>query len=165
MCCSADREGAAGTDLPQPAEAAALLRQARALARADAAGGQLMAGKQLALLSPDCGDADALEFVQAARALGAHVSFVQPGLDAASSEPQIDAMARVLGRLYDAVECQHLPAELVRRIARGAGIPVFAGLAMPEHPTATLAAALDGDAPPQVKRRSILQAALLVSLA
>ncbi|MBV8033465.1 ornithine carbamoyltransferase [Roseateles sp.] len=162
--CFADREGAAGADLSNPVEAAALLRQARVLARADAASPQLMAGKQLALLSPDCGDAGALEFIQAAQALGAHVSFVRAGLDEASSARQVDATARVLGRLYDAVECQHLPAELVRRIARGAGIPVFAGLATPGHPTATLVEALEVDATRQVKRRSILQAALLVSL-
>lgn len=162
--CSADREGAAGVDLSNPTEAAELLRQARALARAGAAGQQLMAGKQLALLSPDCSDEGALEFIQAARALGAHVSFVQAGLDEASSEGQVNATARVLGQLYDAVECQHLPSGLVKRIARGAGIPVFAGLATPGHPTATLVEALDGDATRQVKRRSILQAVLLVSL-
>ncbi|MFT7774661.1 ornithine carbamoyltransferase [Roseateles sp.] len=162
--CSADREGAVGADLSSPVEAAALLRHARVLARADASARQLMAGKQLALLSPDCADEGAVEFIQAAKALGAHVSFVQSGLDETSSEPQIDATARMLGQLYDAVECQHLPTDLVRRIARGAGIPVFAGLAMPGHPTAALAEALDGDASRQVKRRSILQAALLVSL-
>jgi ornithine carbamoyltransferase len=162
--CSVDREGAAGVDLSNPVETAALLRQARALARSDAADRQLMAGKQLALLSTDCGDEGAREFMQAAQALGAHVSFVQAGLDEASSEPQIAATARVLGQLYDAVECQHLPVELVRRIARGAGVPVFAGLATPAHPTATLVEALEGDASWQAKRRSILQAALLVSL-
>lgn len=163
--CSADREGAIGADLSSSVEAAALLRQARVLARADATGRQLMVGKQLALLSPDCADEGAVEFIQAAKALGAHVSFVQSGLDETSSAPQIDATARMLGQLYDAVECQHLPAELVRRIARGAGIPVFAGLATPAHPTAMLVDALDGDATRQVKRRSILQAALLASLA
>ncbi len=162
--CSADRESAAGADLSNPTEVAALLRQARALARADVAGAQLMAGKQLALLSPDCGDEGALEFIQAAKALGARVSFVQAGLNDASTEAQIDATARLLGQLYDAVECQHLPASLVQRIARGAGIPVFAGLATPGHPTAALVEVLDGDASWQTKRRSILQAALLVSL-
>lgn len=162
--CSLAIEGAVGSDFSNPAQAAALLRQARALACSGAAGLQLMAGKQLALLSPTGGDEGALEFIEAAKALGAHVSFVQAALDGGSGELQIDAMARVLGRLYDAVECQHLPAELVKRIARVSGIPVFAGLAMPEHPTATLADELGGDATPQIRRRSILQAALLVSV-
>lgn len=162
--CSQASDGAVSVDFSNPVQAAALLRQARALARADAAGLQLMAGKQLALLSPDCADAGAVEFVEAARALGAHVSFVQAGLNEGSSETQIAAMARMLGQLYDAVECQHLPAELVSHLARGAGIPVFAGLATPEHPTASLAQQLGGDATAQAKRRSIVQAALLVSL-
>ena len=162
--CSADLEGAVGAEFTSPAEASALLRQARALARADTVGLQLMAGKQLALLSPDSADAGAVEFIEAAKALGAHVSFVQAGLDASSTPAQVDATARMLGQLYDAVECQQLPVDLVRRIARVSGVPVFAGLATPAHPTARLVAVLEGDAPAQVKRRSILQAALLVSV-
>lgn len=162
--CSLAIDGTSGADFSNPAQAAALLRQAGALARANGEALQLMAGKQLALLSADADGQAAIEFMQAAKALGAHVSFVQAGLDEDSSEPQVDATARVLGQLYDAVECQHLPDELVRRIARGAGIPVFAGLATPEHPTAALADELDADATPQVKRRCVLQAALLISL-
>lgn len=162
--CSQANEGAVGADFTNPVQAAALLRQARALARAGASGPQLLAGTQLALLSPDAHDASALEFIEAAKALGAHVSFVQAGLDERSTAAQIDATARMLGQLYDAVECQHLPAELVRRIARGAGIPVFAGLAMPAHPTAGFVDQLGGDEVAQIKRRSVLQAALLVSV-
>lgn len=162
--CSQATEGAVGADFSSPAQAAALLRQARALARAGAVGPQLLAGTQLALLSPNAQGEAALEFIEAAKALGAHVSFVQAGLDEGSSAAQIDATARMLGQLYDAVECQQLPVELVRRIARGAGIPVFAGLAMPAHPTGAFVAQLDGDASPQVKRRSVLQAALVVSM-
>lgn len=158
------REGAAGTDYSKTAEAAAVLRQARALSRSSGAGQLPLAGKRLALVSPDCADASAREFIEAAQALGAHVSPVQAGLDGSSSDAQVDATARMLGQLYDAVECQHLATELVGRIARGAGIPVFAGLATPEHVTAALVHALTDEAPQPVKRRSILQAALLVSL-
>lgn len=158
-------EGAVGVDFQQPAQAAALLRQAGALVGSGGSVPALLAGKQLALLSPDCNDATALEFIEAAKALGAHVSFVRAGLDDASSDTQVDTTARFLGQLYDAVECQHLSASLVRRIARNAGIPVFAGLATPEHPTAALAARLAGDQPDSGKRRCVLQAALLVSMA
>jgi len=158
------RQGATSVDLLSPADADALLRQARALVEVQTAAPKLMAGKQLALLSPECSDVLAQEFVQAATALGARVAFVQPGLDEHSSPSQIDALARVLGRLYDAVECQHLPAPLVQRIARSAGIPVFTGLATAEHPTATLVDEMDGALPRQARRRSILQAALLVGM-
>ncbi|CAM3952806.1 ornithine carbamoyltransferase [Roseateles saccharophilus] len=152
-------------DFSGPQDAAALVLQARALAGAGEAARQLLNGKNLALLSPSKDDQSASEFVQAAAALGAHVSLVQPGLDARSSARQVEDTARMLGRLYDAVECQHLPAALVQRIARSAGIPVFAGLATAAHPTTALAAELDGDASPADKRRRILQAALIVSMA
>lgn len=158
------REGAAGTDYSKTAEAAAVLRQARALARSTGAVQPWLAGKRLALVSPDCADASAREFIEAAQALGAHVSPVHAGLDGSSSDAQVEATARMLGQLYDAVECQHLPTDLVGRMARSAGIPVFAGLATPEHVTAGLVQALNDDAPQWVKRRNILQAALLVSL-
>lgn len=158
-------EGAVGVDFQQPAQAAALLRQAGALVHGAGSVPALLAGKQLALLSPDCNDETAIEFIEAAKALGAHVSFVRAGLDEASSDTQVDTTARFLGQLYDAVECQHLPASLVRRIARSAGIPVFGGLATPAHPTAALADRLEGQASSAAKRRCLLQAALLVSMA
>jgi len=82
----------------------------------------------------------------------------------AASEAQIDAVARMLGRLYDAVECQHLPLAVVRRIAQASDIPIFAGLATPEHPTAGLADELPGTKPPALRRCRIVQAALLLSL-
>ncbi|MFG6465795.1 ornithine carbamoyltransferase [Roseateles sp. BYS87W] len=162
--CSADRTAEAHAELSSPAEAAAVLRQARALVAHAGAAPALMAGKQLALLSPDAGDAAAQEFMAAAKALGARVSHVRAGLDDHSSSAQVEATARMLGQLYDAVECQHLPPELVARIARSAGVPVFTGLALPSHPTAALAASLDGDATAALKRRCVLQATLLVRL-
>jgi len=162
--CSSPRPGAAGADFADVRDAAALMRQARALAGAGDGSVRLLSGKRLALLSPCKGDHSALEFVQAATALGAHVSVVQPGLSARSSEREIDETARMLGQLYDAVECQHLPAALVGRLARSAGIPVFAGLATAEHPITALADALGGEVPPDEQRCRILQAALLISI-
>lgn len=142
----------------------ALLQQARALVGAAASAPPLLSGKRFALISPDGSDACASEFVQAVTALGAHVAFVQAGLNEDSSDAQVDALARVLGRLYDAVECQHLPPPLVRRLAQGAGVPVFAGIATADHPTAGLVDLLGDDVSAAVKRRSVLQAALLARL-
>lgn len=158
-------EGAVGVDVQPPAQAAAVLRQAGTLVHSGGGTRPLLAGKQLALLSPDCTDDAALAFIDAAKALGARVSFVQAGLDDASSDAQVDTTARLLGQLYDAVECQHLPPALVQRIARSAGIPVFAGLATAAHPTAALVQQLDAGVSAQVRRRCVLQAALLVSMA
>lgn len=161
--CSQAREGAVGVDFSKPPAQAALLQQAGVLARSSAAGAP-MAGKKLALLSPQPGDEAATEFIHAAQALGAHVSFVRAGLDDASTDAQVQATSRMLGQLYDAVECQHLSTDLVRRVSRDAGVPVFAGLATAGHPTAALVDALQGEASPQVKRRCILQAVLLLSM-
>ena len=158
------RQHAEGVDISSPAGVAALLLQARALSDADAFKSKPLRGKKLALLSWAPGDDDDREFVQAATALGAHVSFVQPEFDAATSADQIDATARLLSRLYDAVECQHLPEPLVRRIASRINVPVFNGLALAGHCTSSLAGELDVTTPLPDRRRRILQAVLILSM-
>lgn len=150
--------------LPAPQDALALTSQARALGAMPAQEAAPLRGRQLALLSTDCGDATAHDFVQAATALGARVSLLTPRLDEQGSPERIDAMARMLGQLYDAVECQHLPDNVVQRLARHAGIPVFAGLATADHPTAPLAGRLGEELPWATRRRHILQAALILSM-
>lgn len=156
--------GAEGVDFSKPEDVAALLRQARALGDADVFDIKPLRGKKLALLSSAPGDDDDREFVQAATALGADVSFVQPELDEISDADKIDATARLLSRLYDAVECQHLPESLVHQIASSIDIPVFAGLALAGHPTASLAGELDDRTPFWLRRRMIVQAVLLLSM-
>ncbi len=138
-----------------------LLRQARSLALLDAAERKLLQGKKLALVTPRPGGDGEEEFIGAATELGAHVSLIRLGLDDDSSNHQIAVIARVLARLYDGVECQHLSAALVGRIAGSTAIPVFAGLATASHPTATLIDALSDELAPSARRRVILQAALL----
>lgn len=123
-----------------------------------------MQGRKLALIAMSAEDEEARQFHAAATALGAHVSFIEPRLHAGSSPQEIEATGRMLGQLYEAVECQHLPVGLVRRLARSAGIPVFAGLASRNHPTAVLVNQSDWVAPVADKRRYLLQAALLLSI-
>ena len=72
--------------------------------------------------------------------------------------------ARVLGRLYDGIECQGLAPELVRQLGRDAGVPVFDGLAAAHHPTAHLAQRLAGTGSLAKKRQLIVQAVLLSTL-
>src|SRR5688500_11356662 len=114
--CSRARQGVTSADFSDPQDAAALVLQAQALSRLGDGGLKLMQGKKLALVSPRKDEEGGREFVRAATALGAHVSYVQLGLDEGSSAQQVAATARLLARLYDAVECQHLPAQLVERI-------------------------------------------------
>jgi ornithine carbamoyltransferase len=72
--------------------------------------------------------------------------------------------ARILGRLYDAVECQGMAPELVRRVSREAAIPIYGGIACATHPTAALANQLDPQSLPADNRRFVLQALLLGSV-
>jgi ornithine carbamoyltransferase len=86
-------------------------------------------GKILALISGSEETAEARAFRAAATALGARVAWMRPSLGLESSEEQVLAMGRVLGRLYDAIECQGLDEGLAERIRAAAGIPVFDRLA------------------------------------
>lgn len=117
-------------------------------------------GKHFGLLCRDPGAPAALLFRAAAHGLGARVSQVAP-LDA-DAVRTLGATAHLLGRLYDAVECQGLSALVVANLRATAGIPVYAGLATPDHPSARLVDALDG--PDGDGRLLVLQATLLVTL-
>jgi ornithine carbamoyltransferase len=147
----------------------ALLATARLLQR-DGQGAQssrlLLRGKNLGLVCESEGDADALLFRSAASALGASVSHIRPdpaGGDPAAGTGLLDS-ARVLGRLYDGIECQGLTPTLVRQLGREAGVPVFDRLAGANHPTAKLVQRLSGAESPEKKRLLILQAVLLFAL-
>jgi ornithine carbamoyltransferase len=150
-------------ELLSPSQTSALLAQASALQRAARSGTTqpLLKGKNLGLLCQAADDADALLFRHAAEELGAHVSYVRPSLTEASSAQEVAHTARMLGRLYDAVECQGMPPALVSRMGEAAGVPVYAGIATPGHPTAVLAEQVDGAANGTDNRRFVLQAVLL----
>jgi ornithine carbamoyltransferase len=141
-----------------------LLEQARAL-RSTARDGTLqqpLRGKRLGLLCEHEEDPDAELFRRAARELGADVAHVRLPLPSLDSAPHVEHTARVLGRLYDALECQGMPHGLVERIRQHVNVPVYDGLACASHRIAGLARQLD--APPEDARRYVLQAALLASL-
>jgi ornithine carbamoyltransferase len=138
-----------------------VLGTARGLqARRGEAGHQPLRGKHFGLLCSDPGAPAGLLFRVAAHGLGARVSQVAP-LDA-DAVRALGATAYLLGRLYDAIECQGLSALVVANLRAQAGIPVYGGVATPEHPSARLADALEGNA--GERRLLVLQAMLLVSL-
>lgn len=147
-----------------PGQASALLAQARTLQQAAHAGAlqPLLRGKNFGLWCAADDDADAQLFRRAAQELGAHVAYIRPSLSETSTPQEVQHTARMLGRLYDAVECQGLPVALVQRMGGDAGVPVYGGVATPGHPSARLAAQLDGS--PADNRRFVLQALLLGSV-
>lgn len=124
----------------------------------------LLKGKNLGLLCESAEDADAALFRDAAAELGARVSHIRPGLSALGTPDVRRDTSQMLGRLYDGIECQGLPALLVEEIGREAGIPVYDGIAGRKHPTVSLIRQLDGDASEACKRQLLLQAVLLATL-
>jgi ornithine carbamoyltransferase len=148
-------------------DCAALLDNARLLQRASepCQTKALLRGKKLALLCESEEDAEALLFRNAASELGAHVSHVRPRLSHLSAPGELQHTARMLGRLYDAIECQGLSRSLVEVVDREAGVPVYDGLASPQHPTASLATMLGDDEPAGRLRELVLQTVLVSTLA
>lgn len=85
-------------------------------------------GRNLALLNDGASGGGAARLRRAALELGAKVAELRtqdtgigPGADAR-------ATLRLLGRLYDAIDCEGLPPAVVEEIARETAVPVFNGL-------------------------------------
>ena len=156
------RHAPASTSL-SPGDERTLLDQARSLQRAAAAGRvqPLLRGKNLGLLCVDDTQPQALLFRRAASELGAHVAHIGMSLSEHSTPQEVAHTARMLGRLYDAVECQGLDSALVQQMADVAGIAVYDGLACDEGLISRLAGQLGNDAAASESRRFVLQALMV----
>lgn len=156
--------------LPSLLSGKALIASARRLRDAASAGQVrgLLRGKNIGLLCERPDGPEAVRFQLAAAELGATVARILPSLAALESEQQVADTARVLGRLYDALECQGLAPALVQQLQREAGVPVFDGLGEVGHPIDALATAWSADEPslaPEAARRYLLQASLMQGMA
>jgi ornithine carbamoyltransferase len=107
-----------------------VLGTARALKSAAESGAPrlLLRGKHLGLLSETQDSAEAATFRNAAHELGARVALIRPSLSKLATLQEIRETAHLLARLYDAVECQGMPQELVELLGREAGVPVYDSL-------------------------------------
>jgi ornithine carbamoyltransferase len=155
-------------DRMSPEAEDAVVAQALALQRAALSGSTqpLLRGKNYGLLCDGVDDAgDAALFRQAATELGAHVAHIRASLTASSTLQEVQHTARMLGRLYDAIECQGLAPDLVQQVAQAVDVPVYDGVASLVHPTAGLASRLGEESPAQDCRRFVVQAVLLGSMA
>jgi ornithine carbamoyltransferase len=144
-------------------DCAALIERAIALKCAARSGGgeRPLRGKHLGLICDRPNSLDADLFRRVASRLGAHVTCLQPGVAGAHDAQQVASTARLLGRLYDAVECQGLPAETIDEIRSAAGIPVLDGVARESKFVAQCAATIDHKTGDTDGRFYLLQAALL----
>lgn len=121
---------------------------------------QLLRGKNIALLINVSSEGEKSALHRAALELGARVAevmFTAPS-GSASSNDDLRTLARMLGRLYDAIDCGTMPSEAALRIEREAGVPVYGGLGTDDHPARALAdlMALCEQRPPTTSRASIL---------
>ena len=121
----------------------ALLDTAAALKRSQQRGHgwDPLRGRHLALLI-DCHDEAALAFQRAVHDLGGSVALLDANDWQSSAGGRVPEAARMLGRLYDAIDCCGLPAPLLEQIDANCGVPVFNGMAQTDHPLGVLAALL-----------------------
>jgi ornithine carbamoyltransferase len=78
-------------------------------------------------------------FEVAAYDQGAHVTYLGPEGSQIGHKESMKDTARVLGRMYDAIEYRGFSQDLVEILATNAGVPVYNGLTDEFHPTQMLA--------------------------
>lgn len=148
-------------------DAQALVDSARALRRAAAGTPARLRGKNIALLCIQPGGERARRFDAAAAALGARVAHITPAPNwLLGDAPLGPETARLLEHLYDAVDCEELPAGFAQRLQAQLAVPVFDGLGRDDHPVFELLprVAEQGQVPGDEDRRALLQATLVSGL-
>ncbi|OOH90880.1 ornithine carbamoyltransferase [Pasteurellaceae bacterium 15-036681] len=118
-----------------------LLDLSRDLKRAKYAGfeQQMLKGKNIALIFEKTSTRTRCAFEVAAYDQGAHVTYIDPNSSQIGHKESMKDTARVLGRMYDAIEYRGFKQSIVQELADYAGVPVFNGLTDEFHPTQMLA--------------------------
>jgi ornithine carbamoyltransferase len=118
-----------------------LLELARDLkhAKYSGLGRNSLAGKNIALIFEKTSTRTRCAFEVAAYDEGAHVTYIDPTSSQIGHKESMKDTARVLGRMYDAIEYRGAGQEIVEELAEYAGVPVFNGLTDEFHPTQMLA--------------------------
>ena len=100
---------------------------------------QKLIGKEIALIFEKDSTRTRCAFEVAAYDQGAHVTFIGPGGSHMGHKETAKDTARVLGRMYDAIEYRGFATETAEELARWAGVPIYNGLTDEWHPTQILA--------------------------
>jgi ornithine carbamoyltransferase len=118
-----------------------LLRLAAALKTAKLAGNEVarLSGKNIALIFEKTSTRTRSSFEVAAYDQGAHVTYLDPSGSQIGHKESIADTARVLGRLYDAIEFRGAAQSAIEELGAHAGVPVYNGLTDEWHPTQMLA--------------------------
>lgn len=118
-----------------------LLDLARDLKRAKYAGTEVqrLRGKNVALIFEKDSTRTRCAFEVACFDQGANVTYLGPSGSQIGKKESMKDTARVLGRMYDAIEYRGYGQAIVEELARWAGVPVYNGLTDEFHPTQILA--------------------------
>jgi ornithine carbamoyltransferase len=100
---------------------------------------QRLVGKEIALIFEKDSTRTRCAFEVAAYDQGAHVTFIGPGGSHMGHKETAKDTARVLGRMYDAIEYRGFAQDTANELAEHAGVPVYNGLTDEWHPTQILA--------------------------
>src|SRR3954451_24014073 len=100
---------------------------------------QHLAGKEIVLIFEKDSTRTRCAFEVAAYDQGAHVTFIGPSGSHMGHKETVKDTARVLGRMYDAIEYRGFAQKTADELARWAGVPVYNGLTDEWHPTQILA--------------------------
>ncbi len=96
-------------------------------------------GKNIALIFEKTSTRTRCAFEVAAHDQGAHVTYIDPVSSQIGHKESMKDTARVLGRMFDAIEYRGFEQEIVEELAKFAGVPVFNGLTAEFHPTQMIA--------------------------
>ncbi len=96
-------------------------------------------GRNIALIFEKSSTRTRCAFEVAAHDEGAHVTYIDPASSQIGHKESMKDTARVLGRMYDAIEYRGASQKTVDELAEYAGVPVFNGLTDEFHPTQMLA--------------------------
>ncbi|WP_405552031.1 ornithine carbamoyltransferase [Streptomyces sp. NBC_01171] len=98
-----------------------------------------LTGRNIALIFEKTSTRTRCAFEVAAADQGAHTTYLDPSGSQIGHKESVKDTARVLGRMYDAIEYRGHGQGVVEELAAHAGVPVYNGLTDEWHPTQMLA--------------------------
>ena len=99
----------------------------------------VLRGKNIAVIFEKTSTRTRCSFEVAAHDLGMGVTYLDPTGSQIGKKESIAETARVLGRMFDGIEYRGFGQDLVEKLAKNAGVPVWNGLTNEFHPTQILA--------------------------
>jgi len=96
-------------------------------------------GKNIALIFEKTSTRTRCAFEVAAHDQGADITYLDPVSSQIGHKESVKDTARVLGRMFDAIEYRGHGQDIVETLARYSGVPVWNGLTNEFHPTQVLA--------------------------